>query len=107
MPENSSSDLIDLQSVDLTTMTTNELTRLARLWAREAIVEELFLFWANCFGRSDIYRIRHAWDQFGRLATVLEEATLNSIVDDVSVQVGREKDPKAWEMFLRRYTLVM
>lgn len=61
--------------------TERELFQLVKYWAKEAIAEELELFWGQCFGMSDIDRMDAAWLRVNEIGELIGQSNAAAAVE--------------------------
>ena len=60
----------------------DELFQLVKYWVKEAISDEWFIFWGQCFGTSDLRRIDEDWDRVAEIRAILGAERTEIAVDE-------------------------
>jgi len=79
--------------------TPDELAVLVKHWVNEAIDDEYFLFWGQCFGSSDLQRIHLDWKRVNEISAMLGDKATRTAVEEAFQQAAQDFDRNHWIVF--------
>jgi hypothetical protein len=79
--------------------TRDELIHLVKYWVKEAIDDEYFIFWGQCFGVSDLRRIHLDWQRVNEIAQILGEAETDKAVKKAYEETAQDFKQSDWILF--------
>jgi len=77
----------------------DELAVLVKHWVNEAINDEYFLFWGQCFGSSDLRRFHLDWKRVNEISDVLGDKATRKAVEEAYQQAAQDFDRTHWIVF--------
>lgn len=79
--------------------TRDEMIQLVKYWVMEAIDEEYFIFWGQCFGGSNRRRIDFDWKRVNDIAQILGEEETDRAVKKAYEEMAQDIDQSHWIVF--------
>ena len=79
--------------------TQNELINLVKYWVKEAIADEYFIFWGQCFGNSDLRDTDFDWNRVNEIAQILGEEETNRAVKKAYEETAHDFERSDWIVF--------
>jgi hypothetical protein len=79
--------------------TQGELIHLVKHWVREAIEDDYFIFWGQCFGSSDFRRIDSDWERVNEIAQILGKEETEKAVKKAYEEVAQDFERCDWIVF--------
>jgi len=80
--------------------TRHELIQLVEYWERKALEIEWFWFVSGQVGSSDTRQQAFARCRINRIWDLLEKEEIQQAIDRVYAEVGKDVDPRLWDVFL-------
>jgi hypothetical protein len=79
--------------------TPDELAVLAKHWVNEAINDEYFIFWGQCFGLSDLDQIDSDWGRVNEIGKMLGHEATRTAIEEAYSQAAQDYDRNHWIVF--------
>jgi hypothetical protein len=79
--------------------TPDELAVLVKHWVNEAIDDEYFIFWGQCFGLSDLDQIDFDWNRVHEIEKMLGHEATRKAVEDAYQHAAQDYDRNHWIVF--------
>jgi hypothetical protein len=80
-------------------LTRAELIQLMKYWVRKAIDDDDFIFWAQCFGSSDLRRIDFDWKRVNEIAQKLGKTETDRAVTQAYEDTAQDYERSNWVVF--------
>jgi len=79
--------------------TPDELAVLAKHWVNEAINDEYFIFWGQCFGLSDLDQIEFDWARVNEIEKMLGHEATRTAIEEAYSKAALDYDRNHWIVF--------
>jgi len=77
----------------------DELFQLTKHWVKEAISDEWFIFWGQCFGSSDLRRIDADWNRVAEIKAILGIERTEIAIEEAYQEAAQVGDRNSWIIF--------
>jgi hypothetical protein len=81
------------------TITHGELIHLVKYWVKKAVHDRYFIFWGQCFGKSDLRCIDFDWQRVNEIAQILGKEETDKAVDIAYEETALEFERDDWVVF--------
>jgi hypothetical protein len=79
--------------------TPDELAVLVKHWVNEAIDDEYFVYWGQCFGTSDLRRIHLDWKRVNEIGKMLSDELTHTAVEEAFLKASQDFNRNHWIVF--------
>ncbi|HKN16550.1 MAG TPA: hypothetical protein VJX47_06390 [Candidatus Sulfotelmatobacter sp.] len=79
--------------------TLDELVVLAKHWVNEAIDDEYFIFWGQCYGLSDVDQIGFDWARVREIEKMLGHEATRTAIEEAYSKAAQDYDRNHWIVF--------
>jgi hypothetical protein len=79
--------------------TPDELAVLAKHWVNEAIDDEYFMFWGQCYGLSDLDQIDFDWARVREIEKMFGHEATRTAIEEAYSKAAQDYDRNHWIVF--------
>ena len=79
--------------------TPDELAVLVKHWVNQAIDDEYFIFWGQCFSVSDLDQIDFDWNRVHEIEKMLGHEATRTAIEEAYSQAAQDLDRNHWIVF--------